>query len=372
MARLFRLLEKKRGQRRTGSNLIGSVGEALFCGSLFLLGILSLTALIASQVAHPDPGSFAIGVGRWLLILVMASFVIMGGGGLIWTVLRVGTSAERRGAMARQAADMDLVTGSGPPRPRNYPTVPSFAGLTNSPGIELAYRLPPAESPGWRLLATTIFALLWNGVACVLLVWAVRSHVAFQPEWFLTIVLAPFLAVGVWSIRYLLELIWIHTGMGLTTVEISDHPLVPGREYQVVLAQHGHIMVKSLELLLVCEEEATYRQGTDIRTEVRRVFERRLSMHSDFRIEPVEPFQTTVALPIPATAMHSFHAQHNSVTWKLIVRGEVEHWPPFERGFAIVVYPGEATLRVEVSASVSRSALRPQVDVATSPAGATA
>ncbi|MDX1945296.1 MAG: hypothetical protein SFU86_07805, partial [Pirellulaceae bacterium] len=105
--------------------------------------------------------------------------------------------------------------------------------------------------------------------------------------------------------------------------------------------------------------------------EVRRVFERRLSMHADFRIEPVEPFQTTVNLPIPAAAMHSFHAPHNSLSWKLVVRGEVEHWPPFERGFPIVVYPGEATLRVEVSASVARASQLSPVAIVPS-AGASA
>jgi hypothetical protein len=360
VARLFRFLEKKRGQRRTGSNLAGSVGEAIFCGTLFLLGVLALTALVAAQVVRYDPQSLAIGVGWWLVFLVLSSFVVIGGVGLIRTTLRVSASAERRGAMARQASELDIVREAAP-RPKHYPTVPSYDGLTNSPGVELAYRLPPSATPGWRLLATTLFTLAWNGVACVLAVWTVQGHLARQPDWFLTAFFLPFLAVGVWSIRYLLMQIWLHTGMGLTTVEISDCPLVPGRTYRVAIAQHGHITVKSLELWLVCEEEATYRQGTDIRTEVRRVFEQQLWSHRDFRIEPSEPFQATAPLPIPATAMHSFHAAHNSVNWKLAVRGEVAHWPPFERGFSIVVYPGEATLRVEVSASVARNALRPQL-----------
>ncbi len=360
MARLFRLLEKKRGQRRTGSNLVGGVGEALAYGSLLLVGVMLLTALVVNQLLTPDPGSFALGVGRWLGILVMASFVIMGGGGLIWSVLRIGTSAERRGAMARQASEMDLVH-EAVQRPRHYPTLPSFEGLTNSPGVELAYRLPPAQSPGWRLLATTIFAWSWLAVGGMLAVWAIGSHVAGRPEWFLTVFLVPFFAVGAWSIRFWLRQIWIDTGMGLTTVEISDCPLVPGHEFQVVLAQQGHIRVKSLALWLVCEEEATYRQGTDIRTEVRRVVERQLLEQRDFSIEPIEPFRAAVTTAIPATAMHSLHAPHNSVNWKLVVRGEVAHWPAFERGFPIVVYPGEATLRVEVSANVARMARRPHI-----------
>jgi hypothetical protein len=357
VARLFRFVEKKRGQRRTGSNLVGGVGEALVYGSLLLVGVMLLTALVVNQVLAPDPGSFALGVGRWLGILVMASFVIIGGGGLMYAVLRIGTSAERRGAMARQASELDLVSETVP-RPKHYPTVPPYEGLTNSPGVELAYRLPPSQSPGWRLMATTIFAASWNSVACVLAVWAVTSHLAGRPEWFLTVFLLPFAGVGVWAIRYWLRQIWIDTGMGLTTLEISDCPLLPGHEYQAILAQQGHIAVKSLELWLVCEEEATYRQGTDIRTEVRRVVEQRLWTHGDFRIEPSEPFQAAVIVSIPAAAMHSFHAPHNSVNWKLLVRGEVAHWPAFERGFPIVVYPGESTQRVEVSANVARLARR--------------
>jgi hypothetical protein len=354
---LFRFVEKKRGQRRTGSNLVGGVGEALVYGALLLVGVMLLSALIVNQILAPDPGSFALGVGRWLGILVMASFVIIGGGGLIFAVLRIGTSAERRGAIARQASELDLI-GDAVPRPKHYPTVPPVEGLTNSPGVDLAYRLPPSQSPGWRLMATTIFAASWNSVACVLAVWAVTGHLAGRPEWFLTIFLVPFAAVGVWAIRYWLRQIWIDTGMGLTTLEISDCPLVPGHEYQVILAQQGHIAVKSLELWLVCEEEATYRQGTDIRTETRRVVEQRLWSERNFQIEPSEPFQASVSVPIPAAAMHSFHAPHNSVNWKLIVRGEVAHWPAFERGFPIVVYPGEATQRVEVSANVARALRR--------------
>jgi hypothetical protein len=362
VARLFRFLEKKRGQRRTGSNLMGSVGEALFCGALFLLGVLSLTAVLASYLLDPDPAAFTFGVGRWLGILAMASFVIIGGGGLIWTVLRVGTSAERLGAMARQASEIDLGSET-PRRSRHFPTIPHVDGLTNSPGIELAYRLPPSQSPGWRLFATTIFSWSWTSVTAVLTVWAVTSHAKERPEWLLTALLLPLVAVAIWSLRMWIRQIWIDTGMGPTTIEISECPLVPGHEYQVVLAQHGHIHVKSLELWLVCEEEATYRQGTDIRTESRRVYEHRIATFGNFRIEPVEPFQTTESIAIPSTAMHSFHSTHNSVHWRLLVCGEVSGWPPFTRGFPVVVHPGETTSRAAASLPVSRSALRPHVSV---------
>jgi hypothetical protein len=353
VARFFRFVEKKRGERRTGSNWVGSLGEAIFCGSLFLLGTLLLSVIIGSHIVQPDPSQFKFGVGGWLLVLVTTSSVVLGGGGLIWTVLRVGTSIERRNALARQAVDTDIAL-EAVPRPRNFPTLPAFEGLTNSPGIELAYRLPPTQTPGWRLLATTIFAMLWNFVVCLLTVSVISRN-----EWLLSALLLPFWYVCYWSVRHFLQLLMLHTGMGQTTVEISDLPLVPGREYQVAIAQHGHVTMKSLQLWLVCEEEATFTQGTDIRTEVREVYRQMFFERVDFQVEPAAPLTAHCPVPIPAAAMHSFQSSHNAVRWRLVVRSEADAWPDFERGFPIVVYPGESTMQVEVGSQVTRNALKP-------------
>ena len=371
MARFFRFLEKKRGSRRTGSNLLGSVGEAAFCGAMFLLGTVSLTALIATEVVEHHPESFALGLGRWLLILVMAAFVLLGGGGLIWSAFRVGTSAERLNVIARQATDIDLIQ-EALPRPRHYPTLPPYDGLTNSPGIDLAYRLPPSESPGWRLLATTVFAMLWSALVCVLTYWAIRGHVTGSPDWFLTVFLVPLWGVSAWSIRYFLQLMVLHTGMGMTTLEISDLPLMPGRTYQVALAQHGHIRMNNLQLWLVCEEEATYQQGTDIRTERREVASQPVFEQHDFEITPALPFVASCDVAVPASGMHSFHSPHNSISWKLVVRGEAAGWPAFERGFPVVVYPGETTMHLELGSNVARAAQRPPISPASTGAGAPA
>jgi hypothetical protein len=355
MARLFRFVEKKRGQRRTGSNLVGTLGEAIFFGSLFLMGALSLSAVLVHHLVQPDAATFRLGGGGWLSILVTGSFVIIAGGGLIWSVMRVGTSVERRGALARRVANIDLVNAAVP-TPRDYPNLPPLDGLTNSPGIQLAYRLPPSQTPGWRLLAVTVFALLWNLVSCLLTVSAIGSHLAGRHEWLLTLLLVPLWAVSTWSVRHLLHLIVLHTGMGQTTVEISDLPLVPGREYQAALSQDGQVTMKSLSLWLVCEEEATFTQGTDIRTEVREVFRQRYYQRGGFRIEPARAFHDTCTIVVPASAMHSFQSAHNAVRWRVVVHGEPEGWPPFDRGFPVVVYPGESTMQVEVGSRVARQA----------------
>ncbi len=345
MPRLIRWLEKKRGDRRTGSNLVGSVGEAVFYGALFLLGVTALAALVTAHVMQPATAWYAVGFGFWCVVLVLTSFAIMGGAGVLRTALRIGFSAERRSALARSAGDLDLVR-EAVPKPQDYPTVPAHEGLTNSPGTELAYRLPASNKAGWRLLAMTVFSLLWNAVGCVLLVFAVRGWLHGDVDWFLTSVLLPFLIVGGGSVYFVLRQIWIDAGMGPTSVEICSHPLLPGQEYHVHLSQSGHIGVKSLSLWLVCEEEVTYHQGTDIRREARTVCQQRLYEQTDFQIEPGMPFRTDCYVTIPPRAMHSFHSEHNAVHWWLVVRGSLTYWPQFERRFPIIVYPGEATLRI--------------------------
>lgn len=356
MSRLIRLLEKKRGDRRTGSNLVGSVGEAVFYGALFLLGVTALTALLTAHVVQPATAWYAVGVGFWCVVLVLTSFVMMGSAGVLRTILRIGFSAERRSALARSANEIDLVR-EAVPQPKDFPTLPSHEGLTNSPGTELAYRLPASNTSGWRLLATTIFTLLWTAVGCVLLVIAARGWLEGLFDWFLTVFLVPYMAMGGASIYFVLRQIWIDAGMGPTALEICSHPLLPGREYEVHISQSGHIAVKSLSLWLVCEEEVTYHQGTDIRHEVRTVYESRLFERSQFEIEPGMPFQTDCALSIPPAAMHSFQSDHNAVHWRLVVRGALAYWPDFERRFPIIVYPGEATLRVPEPAAAAGPAV---------------
>jgi len=130
--------------------------------------------------------------------------------------------------------------------------------------------------------------------------------------------------------------------------------------------------MKLLELWLVCEEEATYQQGTDTRSEVRQVHRERCFSRQDFSIEPGVPFQVTCQVTVPLTAMHSFQSAHNLVRWKLVVGGETVGWPAFERGFPIVVYPGSTTMQIELDAPLTRQTLLPAIRPIVTTAGASA
>jgi hypothetical protein len=61
-----------------------------------------------------------------------------------------------------------------------------------------------------------------------------------------------------------------------------------------------------------------------------------------FEIPPGGAFETHFTVNVPPTAMHSFTAAHNAVSWMLVVRGRMARWPEFERRFPLYVYPTPA------------------------------
>lgn len=426
MARSFRLYGKKRGHRRTGSPVIGSVGEALFFALFLLLGCGGLIAIFATLVVpewrvnhvfvqHPctvlakqvgqikgedgtlyrpeiqieyqisgetyrvwtydirhaysagkqdkqkiledfavgqlcacwynpaDPSQAVLVRGYnwwlWLTFIVPVSFILIGGGGLIYTALGWGKSAERRAALAKRTAELDLFDMTGQAK-SDYPHIPVDSNITNSPGTTLAFRLPTDVSSAWALFATLTACILWNGIIAGFAAAAAHSHLEGRPDWFLTFFVIPFLVIGIGLILFFLRQLVLATGIGPTLLEISDHPIHPGRSYRFLLSQAGRLKLNSLELLLVCEEEATYRQGTDTRTEACRVFQESVFRRENFEVRPGVPFEVECEWVMPSGVMHSFTSEHNEVNWRLIVKGDAKGWPGFERSFPVIVYPG--------------------------------
>ncbi len=429
MARSFRLYEKKRGNRRTGSSKLGSAGEAVFFAALVLLGCGGLAVLFAAwvvpewranhqfargvctvlrtqvgekqgddgtlyrpevqieyeidgvtyrvstydihtvrgggygterddaeamrrrfnegdeYVVYYDPSDPYVAVviwgsswRVWLSMIVPVSLVLIGGGGLVYTLATWGKSAERRAAIVKHAARLDLFSGNGASKP-DFPYVPVATNITDSPGTKLAFRLPVVGSPVWALSAWLVACLLWNGLVSVFVVIVIGSFVEGSPDWLLAIFTLPFVLIGIGLIAFFLRQLLVTTGVGPTLVEISDQPLQPGRRYRLFLSQTGRLKLRRLELLLVCDEGATFRHGTDARTETRRVWEQPLLRRDDVEVAGGVPFQTECELAVPVGAMHSFKSGHNEVTWRILVKGSPARWPDFERSFPVIIYP---------------------------------
>lgn len=431
MARNFRYYGKKRGDRRTGSRMLGSVGEMIFYAAFLLLGCVS-GAMFFSFLAIPqwrvnnefvkstcvvlekrinetadddgpqyrpefriryeiddvtylawtydihmshsgsrenaqqilarfavtedlkdpinyycwyDPTSPEKAVlvrgtswWLWLVFIVPASFVLIGGGGLIYSVLRWGKSAERRAAMVQRAIQRDLFDANGKAA-RKFPNVPNGVDITSSPGTTLAYRLPIGASPAWKLFAVLLACVLWNGIVSVFVIIAASGHLEGNPDWGLSVFLLPFVAVGIALVVFLVRQLMATTGVGPTTVEISDHPLLPGKQYELLVSQSGRLRVNSLCVSLVCNEQATYRQGTDTRRETRLVHRREIYRREGFEVGRGLPFEARCALTAPEAAMHSFKADHNEIQWQVVVAGNAAGWGDFQRSFPVILRP---------------------------------
>ena len=189
------------------------------------------------------------------------------------------------------------------------------------------------------MFGTLAFCIAWNGIVAAFVTMAVRSYFTGKPDWLLTLFTVPFAAIGVWAIVVLVRQLLVATGIGPTLVEISDHPLSPGGQYRLFLSQSGWLTVNRLRVLLVCEEVATYRQGTDTRTETREVFRKELFRRDNFEIRGGMPFECDIDLTLHDGAMHSFAANHNEIAWTLVVEGDAAGWPEYKRAFPVIVRP---------------------------------
>ena len=274
----------------------------------------------------------------WIGLLLSIVFVAIGGVGAVRAVIQSETSTERRSALAHTARQLDLLR-EGHSETTSDPSLPRSDTLTDSPGTTLAYRLPQEASPGWTLASMLIACLVWNGIVAWLLVEATLAHWNGHGDWSMTLLLLPLVGGGIWLIQQAWRQWLRYSGIGPTWVEISDHPLYPGETYQLYVSQTGHLKVRRFTVVLVCEEETTFYQGTDPRTETRRVFEEMVLEKRRFEIELGVPFEAPCELTIPATAMHSFYAPHNKICWKVIVSGTTVRWPDFTRAFPLFVSP---------------------------------
>jgi hypothetical protein len=277
----------------------------------------------------------------WLTFLLPLAFVSVGGGGLAYMIFDWGKSAERRAARSGlPPVARELFEANGRAS-QEYPFVPTGNGLTDSPGTTLKFRLPTSTQPTWTLALWLLGAVSTATVVAVFVVMAVRRHLDGTPDWSLTFFTIPWIAVTVAIGYQALRRLLIHTGIGPTCVEVSGHPLRPGEHFAVMLSQTGRLNVNWLNLSMVCCEQATYQQGTNTRTDRRKVFEAEIFRRENFQIQGGVAFAARCEFTLPHQIMHSFRAEHNSVDWNFVVRGNLAGWPDFERQFPVVVYPAQ-------------------------------
>ena len=355
MPKRFRIWVKKQGSRSTSARRVGEWGELAFFAIWFLLGLVSLVYLLAAPLLFEETVPWELGGGRWLVLLVVSSFILLGGRGLVVTLLQIRASRERRSALAHNAARLASLPESDGDGPL-MPAIPRGVNLTNSPGIRLAYRLPTSHHGAWEMLVACSFCIIWNALTLFLAREVWKGYAQGHPMPLAAVAVVPFLAIGVWSIRFFAVQLSRQARIGPTLVEISQQPLRTGQAFACFVSQSGSVTLKQFTVHLVCEEETTCHQGTDIRFDRQVVYHEEIARREDVELRSGQPLEIEIDSEIPPSFMHSFQAPHNAVVWKLVVRGEPHRGPLLERPFPIVVIPEDAPELEMAGTSHDRSA----------------
>lgn len=222
---------------------------------------------------------------------------------------------------------------------KELPCSPSIRNIIDSPGVKMKYRLPLDNSPIWSLGVIMLLCVAWGVLCIACFSVALGGFLDRRPDWVLTGFILPFALIWIGLLFYFIRNLQLATSISPTLMEINDAPLYLGQTTSALLIQMGGQYFFKLDVNLVCEEEAVFSFGTDIRSEKSVVYRSNLLSEKDFNIVLDEQYEKSFAFTIPLDAMHSFDSPHNRVSWYLEVCGEAENHPPFVRSFVLVVNP---------------------------------
>ena len=158
------------GRPFSGSNRrwLAGVAEALFAAALMFVGVVCFVVSITLAVLRSTQGSLYISV--WFLalqILVAISLIAIGSfliGRLLW---QVGASAERRGALASRANELELLNELRKRR-GDLPTVPRDH-VAPRVGKHLPFRLMPSPRNLWGLITSTAASVILVALVTILI-----------------------------------------------------------------------------------------------------------------------------------------------------------------------------------------------------------
>ncbi|MEO0530256.1 MAG: DUF3592 domain-containing protein [Planctomycetota bacterium] len=304
-----------------------------------------------------DPQTVLLSVRRrwwpWLVLSIPISLMVIGVLGLVRTLVSSQVSPERRSArVATGLALSDLDVGS--PRPTVASGLPTVERIDDSPGVRQSYRLPADGAEGWRVAGMATLCLVWNVLVALFAYQIGVGYLSSGIRLLVAIVIASPLAVIGW---FMTRATWRdarETGSGgVTRVEIDRHPLTSGESATATVMQFGPVRLRSLTVWLVCEEIATYRQGTDTRTATVEVVRRQLLNERRVEVAADEPLQFDLQVRTPTAGPHSFISANNEVRWLLEVEAVPVGRESAAQRFPLCVHPPKLDRSDEFLASTA-------------------
>ena len=280
-------------------------------------------------LSHPSQ------IWGWFFLLMM--FLIAGSGfvGLWLTIAKKRFSREH--LVDQKSGGLPFFGANR--KPKRFPTIPDPADINDSPGTRLAFRLPISQISAIRVIGSIVLCVFWNLIAWAVLFSVFLADSDSPPSIMSRIFAVLFFLVGLGMIVWVINLAMIAFGVGATLLELSDHPIVPGRNYLLHLMQLGAFRMTDYKVAIVCEEVARFRQGTDTITTRKEVFRKELFHKTDFETARDAPLVEEMHFALPYGAMHSLITEHNEIRWMIIVNAKIAAWPDLKRECPIIVRP---------------------------------
>ncbi len=314
------------------------LGEVIGSSILALAGVVFLLMVLVFQwnaLRTAQSPSWTVFALQGLSAMAM---LILGLWGIIRVLWNASASVERRGALVSRAREINPLHDVNPVDD-DWPAVPVDLFWHVLPGEHLRFQLWPKQKPRWNLILSGVLAMVFVTVTSILTAMNWDSINLGSIDVLGMLLNLALIIASIWSFRLFVRQLLKITGIGPTRIEISEFPLREGETYEFVLIQTGRIRIRVIEVMLNCIEEATFRDGTDLRTETREVFGLRIFRKRGFELKPKNPLIEHSALTLPSAVMHSFQSLNNKVRWQLTVLCQARGWPDLCRTFPILVAP---------------------------------
>jgi len=208
-------------------------------------------------------------------------------------------------------------------------------GVAAAPPSGESLLLKPEAKPWAKVVGMLFVCLFWNGIVGIFLYQLRESWLNGRPEYFHMVFLTPFVLIGLGLIVGVFYYVLAAFNPQVFLLLTPGNPRVAS-PFALDWEFFGAISrIHELTITLEGLEKATYRQGTNTRTDAHVFYRQRLvSQEERTGIHP-----DTLWVTLPPECMHSFTADNNKIVWRFKVHGKIRRWPDLRADYPFHLEP---------------------------------